>query len=128
MAAVFVMLSASACADISAASSRAGELDAALRDACASGEIVPATSLISEKSDRMLVMPEGSYGYMVNGEQKVVEFNYTFSDNAPPAEMPAHGHIFDTESLSVIPRSKTPESLERKLKHRGPGLHSALSG
>ncbi|MFD5600304.1 hypothetical protein ACFWHR_09620 [Leucobacter sp. NPDC058333] len=145
IAALLVTLTAAGCADViehDVANGRAGKFDAALRDACASGEIVPATSLIPEKWDRMLVVMEGTYGYMVNdtlgfhythddsyfgasytgilldGEKKVVEIDYSFGTNNPPVEMPAPGQIFDADTLRVTPRSETPESMQKWLERR----------
>ena len=142
---LLVVTSAIGCAEYfeqDAANDRAEGFDTALRAACSSGEGVPASSLIPEKWDRMLVVMEGTYGYMVNdtlgfhythddsyfgasytgilldGEKKVVQFDYTFGLNSPPVEMPAPGYIFDAESLSVTPRSETPESMQKWLERR----------
>lgn len=144
-AAFLILLGTTACAESAerhAASFRAGKFDAALKKACASGEVVLATSLIPEKWDRMLVIPEGTYGNMVNdilgfhythedsyfgnyytgillnGTKRVVQINFGRSVNPPPVELPSSGYIFDADSLSVTPRSETPESMQKWLERR----------
>ena len=139
------LVSTAGCAGViesDAARARADDFDAALRQACASGEIVPATSLIPEQWDRMLVVGPGTYGYMVNnmlgfeytnensfygssvsgfllhGDRKIVEFTYQYVSDNPPVEMPAPGYVFEADSLHVTPKSETPESMQRWLEHR----------
>ena len=144
-AAFLTLVGTTGCADGiegTAALLRSGKFDAALKNACASGEVVPATSLIPENWDRILVIPEGTYGYMVNDilgfhytndnsyfgysytgilfddEKEIVEFSYNNGVNPPPVELPSSGYIFDADSLSVTPRSETPESMQKWLERR----------
>ena len=77
------------------------QLTAALERACASGGVIPATELIPEAWDRMLVLPDGTYGI-----------------TPPPVELPSVGVIFDAASLSVTPRADTPESMQKWLERR----------
>lgn len=131
-----------ACSDVERAADRAGSFDEALRTACASGKIVPASDLISEEWDRLLIVGEyttgdvvnrllgfrytsgDSYygylhtGFLLDGEKPVVEFMYDRGENASPAQLPEAGQVFEVSSLAVIPIGQASPEVQAILADR----------
>ena len=131
-----------ACSDVERAAGRVGSFDEALRTACASGKIVPASDLISAEWDRLLIVSEyttgdvvnrllgfrytsdDSYygylhtGFLLDGEKPVVEFMYDRGENASPAQLPEAGRVFDVSSLAVVPISQASPEVQAILADR----------
>ena len=141
--AAFLAVSVTGCVDtreLDAARSRAPQFNQALAQACASGKAVPATELISEPWDRLLVVGEYTSGETVN---RLLGFDYTSDDNAygarytlflankhhvvvqatygyqeerPPVELPSSGMVLPASSLKVEPREALPSSTQDWLR------------
>lgn len=142
MALISLTTALTACSDVERAVDRAESFDEALRAACASGKIVPASDLISEEWDRLLIVGEyttgdvvnrllgfrytsdDSYygylhtGFLLDGEKPVVEFMYDRGENASPAQLPEAGQVLDVDSLAVIPISQASPEVQAILADR----------
>lgn len=115
----------------------------AILEACQGDRAVPASELINEPWDRMLIVTEGTFGEYINhmagfaymndedqawhrftgllfsGQHGVVEFKYDVGQAAAPLLLPSVGQILSVESLSVVPlRAASPEQIIYLEDHR----------
>lgn len=125
-----------------AAKAQADDFDTALIEACNSGKVVPASTLIDASWDRLYLVPNyasgrvvnealgftyvpddsflhsndtGVVGVLVDGVKVVAAFDYGVGEDGPPVEFPTPGVVLDADTLTVTPRSETSESMQEWL-------------
>ena len=143
LAAALLAGSMAGCVDVrelEEAEARAPQFNHALAEACASGETVPATELISEPWDRLLVVREYTSGkavnkllgfhytsddnlygarvtlFLANKNRVVVQATYGYQEERPPIELPSPGMVLPASSLKVVPREDVPPPVQDWLK------------